>query len=44
MEAGHALASTRGRISISSRAVAQIVGHTAAEYVSFIALLGAGFE
>ena len=31
MEAGHALASPHGRIAISNDAVAQIVGHTAAE-------------
>ena len=40
VEAGHALASTRGRISISSRAVAQIVGHTAAECYGVVGMDG----
>jgi uncharacterized alkaline shock family protein YloU len=40
MESGHALPSTRGRISIAGRAVAQIVGHTVAECYGVVAMDG----
>jgi uncharacterized alkaline shock family protein YloU len=40
MESGHALSSTRGRISVAGRAVAQIVAHTAAECYGVVALDG----
>ena len=40
MEAGHAFSSPRGRISISGKAVAQIVGHTAAECYGVVGMDG----
>jgi uncharacterized alkaline shock family protein YloU len=40
VEAGHVVPSARGRISISSRAIAQIVGHTAAECYGVVAMDG----
>ncbi len=42
MEAGHALASPLGRITISSGAVAQIVGHTAAECYGVVGMASRG--
>jgi uncharacterized alkaline shock family protein YloU len=40
VETGHALSSTRGRISIAGKAVAQIVGHTAAECYGVVGMDG----
>jgi uncharacterized alkaline shock family protein YloU len=40
MESGHALSSSRGRISIASKAVAQIVGATAAECYGVVGMDG----
>jgi uncharacterized alkaline shock family protein YloU len=42
VEAGHALASPLGRITISSGAVAQIVGHTAAECYGVVGMASRG--
>ena len=42
MEAGHALASPLGRITISNEAVAQIVGHTAAECYGVVGMASRG--
>ena len=42
MEAAHALDSPLGRITISSEAVAQIVGHTAAECYGVVGMAGLG--
>ena len=40
MESGHALPSTRGRISIAGRAVVQIAGHTVAECYGVVGMDG----
>ena len=40
MEAAHSLSSELGRITISSEAVAQIVGHTAAEAYGVVGMAG----
>ena len=40
MEAGFVLASSHGRISVSGKAVAQIVGHTAAECYGVVGMDG----
>jgi uncharacterized alkaline shock family protein YloU len=42
VEAGHALASPHGRITISNEAVAQIVGHTAAECYGVVGMASRG--
>ena len=42
MEAAHSLASSLGRITISSEAVAQIVGHTAAECYGVVGMAARG--
>jgi uncharacterized alkaline shock family protein YloU len=40
MESGHAFTSTRGRISIAGKAVAQIVAHTVAECYGVVGMDG----
>src|SRR5436190_6487032 len=40
MESGFALPSTRGRISIAGKAIAQIVGHTVAECYGVVGMDG----